>query len=72
MIDWYWILIVGIVLFVIGGFIGFYVAQHVIKKQIKENPPISENQIRAMYMSMGRKPSESQVKETMRRIRDAK
>jgi uncharacterized protein YneF (UPF0154 family) len=36
------------------------------EKQLKENPPISEKQIRAMYLSMGRKPSEAQIQQTLR------
>ena len=50
---------------VIGIFIGFRIAKRMFKKQMKENPPITEEQIRAMYAQMGRKPSESQVKQIM-------
>ena len=49
----------------IGIFIGFKIAKHLFKKQLKENPPITEDQIRAMYAQMGRKPSESQVRQIM-------
>lgn len=35
------------------------------KKQLKDNPPITESQIRAMYQQMGRKPTEKQVKQIM-------
>ena len=38
-------------------------SQHVIcLKTITKNPPINEKMIRAMYMEMGRKPSEAQIK----------
>ncbi|MDE5775114.1 MAG: YneF family protein [Malacoplasma sp.] len=50
---------------IIGGFIGYYIAGKVFKKQLKENPPISENQIRMMYQQMGRKPTEKQIKQIM-------
>ena len=56
------VLVVGIA---IGIFIGFKIAKHLFKKQLKENPPITEEQIRAMYAQMGRKPSESQVRQIM-------
>lgn len=49
----------------IGLFIGFRVAKHFVKKQLKENPPITEDQIRAMYAQMGRKPTEAQVRQIM-------
>ena len=50
---------------VIGGIIGFFVARHYLQKQIKENPPINEKMIRAMFLQMGRKPSEAQIKAIM-------
>ena len=36
------------------------------QKQIEENPPINEKMIRAMFMQMGRKPSEAQVRQVMK------
>ena len=50
---------------VIGGIIGFFVARAVLTKQIKKNPPINEKMIRAMFLSMGRKPSEAQIRQVM-------
>lgn len=57
--------ILPIVCLVIGLLLGFYIAQKIFKKQLRENPPINEEQIRAMYSQMGRKPSEQQVKQIM-------
>lgn len=56
-------LVIGIV---IGGGLGFYFTRKYMEKQIKENPPINEKMIRAMFMQMGRKPSESQIKQIMK------
>ena len=50
---------------VVGIIIGFIICQKYFKKQLDENPPITESQIRAMYAQMGRKPSEQQVKQMM-------
>mgnify|MGYP002514386318 CR=1 FL=1 len=36
------------------------------EKQLKENPPINEKMIRAMFMQMGRKPSEAQIRQVMK------
>ena len=36
------------------------------KKQLEKNPPINEKMIRAMFMQMGRKPSEAQIKAVMK------
>ncbi|WP_342269416.1 YneF family protein [Spiroplasma endosymbiont of Aspidapion aeneum] len=65
MIEW-WILLISVIFSLIGGgILGFVITRKMIKKQLKDNPPITEKQIRAMYMSMGRKPSESDIKKTM-------
>jgi uncharacterized protein YneF (UPF0154 family) len=50
---------------VIGGIVGFFVARAALTKQIKKNPPINEKMIRAMFLSMGRKPSEAQIRQVM-------
>ncbi|MDR0857164.1 MAG: YneF family protein [Mycoplasmataceae bacterium] len=62
--------IVGMVLgivgaLIMGAFIGYRWAASAFKKQLKNNPPINEQQIRAMYAQMGRKPSESQIRQIM-------
>jgi uncharacterized protein YneF (UPF0154 family) len=49
----------------LGLFLGFYIAQKMFKKQLRENPPITAEQIRAMYTQMGRTPSEQQVNQIM-------
>ncbi|WP_239404194.1 MULTISPECIES: YneF family protein [unclassified Thomasclavelia] len=50
---------------IIGAIVGFFGARYVFKKQLQKNPPINEKMIRAMYMEMGRKPSEAQIKRIM-------
>jgi uncharacterized protein len=50
---------------VIGGGAGFFGARYYLEKQIKNNPPINEKMIRAMFLSMGRKPSEAQIKQVI-------
>ena len=56
-------LLLGLIL---GGALGFYFTKRSFEKQLKENPPINEKMIRAMYMQMGRKPSEAQIKQIMK------
>lgn len=51
---------------IIGGGLGFYFTKRWFEKQLKDNPPINEKMIRAMYMQMGRKPSEAQIKQIMK------
>ncbi|MEG0991796.1 MAG: YneF family protein [Malacoplasma sp.] len=49
----------------IGGALGYYFSMKYFKKQLKDNPPINEQQIKMMYQQMGRKPTEKQVKQIM-------
>lgn len=51
---------------VIGGLIGFVFTKRMFEKQLKENPPITEKMIKAMYSQMGRKPSEAQIRQIMK------
>lgn len=62
-----WAIIGWIVLgMLIGAIIGFFVTKKIFEKQLKENPPINESMIRAMYSQMGRKPSEAQIRQIMK------
>lgn len=63
-------IVISLVWFVIGAIISaavtFFLTKRMFEKQVRENPPINEKMIRAMYMQMGRKPSEKQIREIMR------
>ena len=52
----------------VGGFLGFYFTKKKFEKELKENPPINEKMIRAMFLQMGRKPSEAQIKQIMKSV----
>ena len=51
---------------VVGAAIGFFLARKSFTQQLKENPPVSEKMIRAMFLHRGRKPSEAQIKQVMK------
>jgi uncharacterized protein YneF (UPF0154 family) len=53
---------------VIGLVAGFFAARWYFKRELAKNPPINEKMIRAMFASMGRKPSESQVRSVIKSI----
>lgn len=53
---------------IIGGFLGFYFTRKKFEKELKENPPINEKMIRAMFLQMGRKPSEAQIRQIMKSV----
>lgn len=50
---------------IIGLVIGFVVTKSMLQNQLKKNPPINEKMIRAMFMQMGRKPSEADIRRVM-------
>ena len=60
----------GILGLLIGLVIGFFAARYFFKRNLKKNPPINEKTIRAMFMEMGRKPNETQIKRIMKSIND--
>ena len=62
-------LIVGLL---VGGGLGYYFTRRIFMKQLKENPPINEKMIRAMFMQMGRKPSEAQIRQIMKSMEQNK
>lgn len=70
--DWWQILLLAIGMLIVGGIAGFFIARYIFQKQIRENPPVNEKMIRAMFRSMGRTPSEKQVREIMRSMNSNK
>ena len=59
--------LIGVLL--LGLIAGFFGARYFLKKQIQKNPPINEKMIRTMFAQMGRTPSEKQVREIMRNMK---
>lgn len=62
---------IAIACFFVGLVLGFLITRKVVKYQLKKNPPFNENMIRAMFMSMGRKPSEAQIRAVMNNMRNS-
>lgn len=70
--EWWQILLLSIGMVIVGAVIGFFVTRYIFQKQLRENPPVSEKMIRAMFRSMGRTPSEKQIREIMRNMNQGK
>ena len=64
--GWFGLVIGALILGAVGG---FFLARYIIQKQMEKNPPINEKMIRAMYMQMGRKPSEAQIRAVMNAVK---
>lgn len=58
--------IIGILL--AGAVIGFFIARKYLTNQLKKNPPINEEMIRALMTQMGRTPSQKQVNQTLKQM----
>ena len=57
---------------VVGGFLlGFLVMRLIVKKESARNDPYNEDVLRVMYMRMGKKPSEADLKRTIRMMKEA-
>ena len=63
-----WDILYVVIGLVVGLIAGFLIARHVIKKQLKENPPISEDMIKTLMRGMGRNPSQKQVNQLMKQM----
>ena len=55
----------GLLGLVVGGVAAFFISRWLFKRELKKNPPVNEKMIRAMFLSMGRKPSEAQIKQVI-------
>ena len=54
---------------VVAAIVTFFVTKKYFEKQLKEQPPVNEKMIRAMFMQMGRKPSEAQIRQVMKSMK---
>ncbi len=67
-----WQFVMFIILALIGGLAaGFFGARFLMKKELQKNPPINEKMIRAMFLQMGRKPSEKEIKRVVNAMNEA-
>lgn len=61
-------IIVGVVCLLIGAVAAFFITKSIFNKQLEKNPPINRDMIRAMFMEMGRKPSEKDISRVINRM----
>ena len=65
---WIGILVGAVILTAVGV---FFLTRWLFRRQLEKNPPITREMIRAMYLSMGRKPSEADINRTMNAMKNA-
>lgn len=61
---------IAVAALIIGLVAGFFGARALMKREMTKNPPISEKMVRAMFMQMGRKPSEAQIRAVMNSMKN--
>ncbi len=66
------IVLIAVGCLIAGLILGFFVARKLIMKQIKDNPPINEEMIKAMLRQMGRPASQKQVNQIMKSMNQYK
>lgn len=64
--GWIGLLVLALVVGLVAGFFG---ARFFFKRQLEKNPPINEGMIRALYQSVGRKPSEADIQRTINAVK---
>ncbi|TPE56981.1 YneF family protein [[Mycoplasma] falconis] len=64
--------ILPIIFAIVAAIVTMIIVKKKFEKQLRENPPINEKQIRVMFQQMGRKASEAQIKNVMRAMKNAK
>lgn len=63
-----WDILYVVIGLIVGLISGFLIAKHIFQKQLKENPPISEEMIKTLMRGMGRNPSQKQVNQLMKQM----
>ncbi len=68
--DAWQIVLICVACVIVTAVLTFIGTRALFKKQLRDNPPINEKMIRAMFMSMGRPASEKQIREIMKNVKN--
>ncbi|AYW50701.1 YneF family protein [Tetragenococcus halophilus] len=67
-----YVILIAVIALVVGAIGGFFLARKYMEDYMKKNPPINEDMLRTMMMSMGQKPSEKKVRQMMQQMKNQK
>jgi uncharacterized protein YneF (UPF0154 family) len=62
--------LIAVIAALLGAVGGFFLARKYMQDYFKKNPPINEDMLRQMMMSMGQKPSEKKVRQMMQQMKN--
>ena len=64
------VVLIAVIAALLGAVGGFFLARKYMQDYFKKNPPINEDMLRQMMMSMGQKPSEKKVPQMMQQMKN--
>ena len=64
------VVLIAIIALLIGAVGGFFLARKDMKDYLEKNPPVNEDMLRSMMMSMGQKPSEKKIRQMMQQMKN--
>ena len=64
------VVLIAVIAALLGADGGFFLARKYMQDYFKKNPPINEDMLRQMMMSMGQKPSEKKVRQMMQQMKN--
>ena len=66
------VVLIAVIALVVGAIGGFFLARKYMQDYLKKNPPVNEDMLRTMMMSMGQKPSEKKIRQMMQQMKQKK
>ncbi len=66
------VVLIAVIALLVGAVGGFFLARKYMQDYLKKNPPINEDMLRSMMMSMGQKPSEKKIRQMMQQMKNQK
>ena len=64
------VVLIAVIAALLGAVGGFFLARKYMQDYFKKNPPINEDMLRQMMMSIGQKPSEKKVRQMMQQMKN--
>ena len=64
------VVLIAVIAALLGAVGGLFLARKYMQDYFKKNPPINEDMLRQMMMSMGQKPSEKKVRQMMQQMKN--
>jgi uncharacterized protein YneF (UPF0154 family) len=66
------VIVIAVIALLLGAVAGFFLARRYMQDYLKKNPPVNEDMLRSMMMSMGQKPSEKKIRQMMQQMKNQK